>query len=193
MSAIEDVLVANKRFAWDFSPRDLPVEPARNLAVVACMDYRINIEQALGLKNGDANIIRNAGGIITEDTLRSLLVSIHLLGVREVMIINHTECGMLKFKEDEILTRLQQMSGTDTVTPAHFHTFSNLQANVIRQIQRVKAHPWIPGDLTVRGFIYDVKTGKLTEVYPDRVTGQAETYLPAAEAADYQAEINRTN
>jgi carbonic anhydrase len=168
MSAIDQVLQDNLKFTETFSANETPLKPARKLAVVACMDYRILVEQVLGLKTGDANIIRNAGGIITEDALRSLLVSTHFLGVEEVMIINHTECGMLKFKDEELLARLQQISGTATVSPAHFYAFTDLQENVLKQMQRVKSHPWIPPSLVVRGFIYDVKTGKLVEVPPQK-------------------------
>jgi carbonic anhydrase len=165
MSVIDEVLAANKVYAQGFSGKDLPLKPARHLAVVACMDYRIPIAQALGLNNGEANIIRNAGGIITEDALRSLIVSHHLLGVQEVMIINHTKCGMLTFKDQELLTRLQDFSGTATVSPAHFYTFTDLAQNVKVQVGRVKSHPWLSAYLVVRGFIYDVDTGLLSEVY----------------------------
>ncbi len=164
MSVIDEVVAANQLFARDFSPQELPVKPARKLAVIACMDYRINIPLVLGLNNGDANIIRNAGGLVTEDVLRSLLISTHLLGVKEVMIINHTECGMTKFKDEELMAELQSHSGTATVSPGAFYAFTDLECNVQRQVQRVKSHPWIPPDLLVRGFIYDVNTGFLREV-----------------------------
>ncbi|MEI7554228.1 carbonic anhydrase [Candidatus Chlorohelix sp.] len=165
MGAIDEVLKANLRYVQNFSGQDLSLEPAQHLAVVACMDYRINIEHVLGLKNGDANIIRNAGGLVTDDALRSLLVSTHMLGVEEIMIINHTECGMLKFKDKDLLSRLQRNSGTATVSPAAFYAFTNLEENVLNQVQRVKSHPWIPSEIIVRGFIYDVKSGLLTEVH----------------------------
>ena len=165
MGSIDEVLEANLQYARNFSYHDIPLKPVRKLAVLACMDYRILVEEVLNLKTGDANIIRNAGGIVTEDAIRSLLVSTHLLGVEEVMIINHTECGMLNFKDEDLINRLQYLSGTATVSPGHFYTFTNLQENVIRQIQRVKSHPWIPKNLMVRGFVYNVKNGKLTEVF----------------------------
>ena len=138
--------------------------PARKLAVVACMDARLTVEPMLGLKTGDAHIIRNAGGIVTEDAVRSLLISHHLLGTQEFIIINHTDCGMLTFKDEELRAKLQQLSGTATVAPVHFHAFGNLEENVRQQAQRVKSHPWVPKNIPVRGFIYDVRTGKLTEV-----------------------------
>src|SRR5438105_4631533 len=111
MSSIDEVLVVIREFPETFSGKDLLLQPPRKLAVVACMDYRISIERVLGLKHGDANIIRNAGGIITEDALRSLIISHHLLGVQEVMIINHTKCGMLTVNEKDILKRLHELSG----------------------------------------------------------------------------------
>jgi len=122
------------------------------------------VEEMLGLKTGDAHIIRNAGGIVTEDALRSLIISYYLLGTQEFMIINHTDCGMLTFKDEELRAKLQKQTGTRAVTPVHFHTFSDLEKNVRQQIQTVQLHPWIPEHIPVRGFVYDVKTGRLNEV-----------------------------
>jgi carbonic anhydrase len=164
MSVIDEVLEANLDYAARFDLGGLPTPPARRLAVVACMDARLTIEQMLGLKTGDAHIIRNAGGIVTEDALRSLVISHHLLGTREFMIINHTECGMLAFRDEDLRARLQQETGTAVVAPSAFHTFRDLETNVREQIQKLRSHPWIPQDVVVRGFIYDVKTGRLQEV-----------------------------
>lgn len=164
MSVIDETLQANRAYAQAFNLGHLPMPPARKLAVVACMDARLTVEQILGLKTGEAHIIRNAGGIVTEDALRSLLISHHLLGTQEFMIINHTDCGMLTFKDEDLRLRLQQQSGTAVVAPLHFHAFGGLEQNVREQIQKVKAHPWIPKQIPVRGFVYDVKTGRLTEV-----------------------------
>jgi carbonic anhydrase len=164
MSSIDQVLLANQEFAKSFSAENLPTKPARKLAVIACMDYRIPIAQALGLKNGDAVIIRNAGGVVTEDTLRSLIVAHYLLEVQEIMIINHTQCGMLTFKDQDFVERLEKMTGVSAVIPAHFHAFENLAENVRRQYRRLKSHPWIPDKLLIRGFIYDVTSGRLNEV-----------------------------
>lgn len=164
MSVIDEVLRANESYAQNFTLGHLPLPPARKLAVVACMDARLMVDQILGLKTGDAHIIRNAGGVVTEDALRSLILSHHLLGTQEFMLINHTDCGMLTFKDEEVRTKLQQLTGTATVAPVHFHAFSNLEENVRQQIQKVKSHPWIPKQIPVRGFIYDVKTGRLKEV-----------------------------
>lgn len=164
MTVIEEVLKSNKSYAKGFTLGDLPMPPGRKLAVVACMDARLTVEEMLGLKTGDAHIIRNAGGIVTEDALRSLIISHHLLGTQEFMIINHTDCGMLTFKDEQLRAKLQQQTGTATVVPSHFHAFSDVAENVRQQIQKVKSHPWIPKHIPVRGFVYDVKTGRLTEV-----------------------------
>lgn len=164
MSAIDEVIRANKAYVENFALGHLPVPPARGLVVVACMDARQAMFPMLGLKPGDALILRNAGGIVTDDVLRSLIVAHHLLSAREVMIINHTECGLLTFKDDEMRARLQQATGANAATPRRFYTFSDLEQNVRLQVQKVKSHPWLPSNLLVRGFIYDVKTGRLSEV-----------------------------
>lgn len=164
MSIIDEVLKANWASALSFNLGHLPNPPALKLAVLACMDARLTVEQMLGLKTGDAHIIRNAGAVVTEDVLRSLLVSHYMLGTREFMIINHTDCGMLTFKDEDLRRKLQGISGTSVLAPAYFYTFTNLEENVREQVQKVRSHPWIPADMPVRGFIYDVKTGKLNEV-----------------------------
>ncbi len=164
MGAIDEVLSSNEQFAREFTHWGLNHKPSRQLAVLACMDARINVEQALGLKPGEAHIIRNAGGVVTEDVLRSLIISHHLMGTSEFMVINHTECGMSNFKDDELRDELERRTGTATVIPAHFHSFTDLEANVRRQVQRVRSHPWIPSEIVVRGFVYDVRSGRLTEV-----------------------------
>lgn len=164
MSVVDEVLQANRRYAQDFALGRLSMPPARKLAVVACMDARLTVEQVLGLKTGDAHIIRNAGGIVTEDAIRSLLISHYLLGTEEWMIINHTDCGMLTFKDEELAARLREEWETVAVSPAHFHAFTDLEENVRQQIQKVQSHPWVPSEIPVRGFIYDVKTGELNEV-----------------------------
>ena len=164
MSITDEAIKANETYAANFKLGDLPMPPARKLAIVACMDARLMPDQILGLKTGDAHVIRNAGGIVTEDALRSLIISHHLLGTEEFIIINHTDCGMLTFKDEELHSRLQEETGVATVAPVHFHAFEDLEANVRQQVQRVKSHPWVPGHISVRGFIYDVKTGRLSEV-----------------------------
>ena len=164
MAVIEEVIKANESYAQNFTIGDLPMPPGRKLAVVACMDARLTVEEVLGLKTGDAHIIRNAGGIVTEDTIRSLIISHHLLGTQEFLLIHHTDCGMLTFKDEELFEKLQQQTGTATVAPVHFHSFSDLEEDVRQQIQKLKSHPWIPKHIPVRGFIFDVKTGRLNEV-----------------------------
>ena len=164
MSTIDETLKANKTYAQSFKLGALAMPPARKLAVVACMDARLTVEEVLGLKTGDAHIIRNAGGIVTDDALRSLIISHHLLGTQEFMIINHTDCGMLTFKDSDLSNKLYESTHVDSATPAAFHSFSDLESNVRRQIARVKSHPWLPGGIPVRGFIFDVKSGKLNEV-----------------------------
>jgi carbonic anhydrase len=164
MSVVDELLKANNEYAKKFSLGELPMPPARKLAIVACMDARLILSQILGLKAGDAHMIRNAGGIVTEDALRSLILSHHLLGTQEFVIINHTDCGMLTFKDEDLLARLQQESGTSAVVPARFHAFADLEVNVREQIEKIKSHPWVPEHISVRGFVYDVKTGKLNEV-----------------------------
>jgi len=164
MSVIDDVLKANETYAGQFTFGHLPMPPARKLAIVACMDARMTVEQMLGLKTGEAHIIRNAGGIVSDDVLRSLLISHYLLGTQEFMVINHTDCGMVTFRDEDLRTRLQQATGTAVVTPAHFYAFQDVRENVRQQVQKVKSHPWIPRYVPIRGFIYEVQTGKLTEV-----------------------------
>lgn len=168
MSVTDEVLSANKDYAAKFDLGALAMPPARKLAILACMDARLTVEQLLGLKTGDAHIIRNAGGIATEDALRSLIISHHLLGTREFMVINHTDCGMLTFNDNQLLDKLEEQTGASAVSPAHFHSFQDLERNVRRQVARIKHHPFVP-KVPVRGFIYDVKTGKLNEVHEHRV------------------------
>ena len=164
MSVADELLRANENFARNFTLGELSVRPKRHVAVLACMDSRILFEHCLGLKPGDAHMIRNAGGIATDDAIRSLIVSHHLLDTQEFIIINHTDCGLLKVKEDELKARLRDKMGATANSPAHFHAFDDLEANVRQQIQTVKSHPWIPKHIPVRGFVYDVKTGRLKEV-----------------------------
>src|ERR1017187_1113535 len=123
MSVIDETLKANQQYAQNFKLGNLAMPPARKLVIVACMEARLTVEQFLGLKTGDAHIIRNAGGIATEDAIRSLLTSHYLLGTQEFMIINHTDCGMLTFKDEDLTAKLQKQTGTTAVAPVHFHAF----------------------------------------------------------------------
>jgi carbonic anhydrase len=164
LDAIDQLLEAARAHAAGYLHGDAHARPARRLLIVACMDARLHIEQIFGLGPGDAHILRNAGGIVTEDVLRSIVVSQQLLGTRGVMIINHTDCGMLTFKDEELRERLRRETGAAAVAPSCFHAFSSLEENVREQIQKVHSHPWIAGETMVRGFIYDVRTGGLEEV-----------------------------
>jgi carbonic anhydrase len=169
MSVIDEVLQANQSYASRFNLGSLPMPPARKLAILACMDARLTVEQVLGLKTGDAHIIRNAGGIATEDAVRSLVISYYLLGTEEFMVINHTDCGMLTFKDDELRQRLHKVTGASAVAPAVFHSFTNVEENVREQIQKLRSHPWVPQRIPIRGFVYDVKSGHLKEVSAEQV------------------------
>jgi carbonic anhydrase len=164
MSVTEEVLLANQKYAEKFNLGALAMPPARKFAVLACMDARLTVEQFLGLNTGDAHIIRNAGGIATEDALRSLIISHHLLGTQEFIVINHTDCGMLTFEDAELLRKLEDQTGTPVVSPVHFHAFKDVKSNVRRQVARILNHPYLPAHIPVRGFVYDVKTGRLEEV-----------------------------
>lgn len=166
MGIIDEVLQAHRAYARAFKLGGLSAPPRRRLAVLACMDARITVEAVLGLQSGDAHVIRNAGGVVTDDVLRSLIISHHLLGTREIMIIEHTDCGMLTFRDDDLRARLERETGAAAETPARFHAFRDLEENLREQIARVRAHPWIPDDVPVRGFVYDVRTGELREVAP---------------------------
>lgn len=167
MSVIDQSLQNNQKYAEQFTLGHLPMPPARKLAVLACMDARLSVEQFLGLKTGEAHIIRNAGGVVTEDALRSFIISHHLLGTQEFLVINHTDCGMLSFSDDELRSRLERSSGASAVVPACFYSFRDVEDNVRRQVQRLQSHPWIPQQVAVRGFVYDVTSGRLREVEPE--------------------------
>ena len=163
MSVIDEVLEANEVYARTHELRPLTPRPQRKLAVLTCMDTRLSI-RTLGLKTGDAHIIRNAGGIVTDDSLRSLLVSHYLLGTEEFMVINHTDCGLMHTSEQDLRTRIQNHAGTAAIAPAFFYAFQNIEENVRHQLQKLRTHPWIPEKVMVRGFVYDVTTGLLREI-----------------------------
>jgi carbonic anhydrase len=163
MSVIDEVLEANDVYARTHELRALTPRPKRKLAVLTCMDTRFSI-RTLGLKTGDAHIIRNAGGIVTDDALRSLVVSHYLLGTEEIMVINHTDCGLMQTSEQDLRTRILNRTGTAAVSPAFFYAFQNIEENVRHQLQKLRTHPWIPKELAVRGFVYDVGSGRLREV-----------------------------
>jgi carbonic anhydrase len=163
MSVIDEVLAANEIYAHTHELRRLTPRPQRKLAVLTCMDTRLST-RTLGLKEGDAHIIRNAGGIVTDDTLRSLVVSHYLLGSEEFMIINHTDCGLMHTTERDLRTQIQNRAGTEAIAPAFFYAFQNIDENVRHQLQKLRTHPWISKQVTVRGFVYDVMSGLLREI-----------------------------
>jgi len=163
MSVIDEVLAANEVYARTHELRKLTPRPERKLAVLTCMDTRLSI-LTLGLKAADAHIIRNAGGIVTDDSLRSLLISHYLLGTEEFMVINHTDCGLTHTTEQELRTRIQNRAGTAAISPSFFYAFQNIEENVHNQLQKLHSHPWVPRTVTVRGFVYDVTSGLLREV-----------------------------
>lgn len=160
---IDEVLEANEIYSRTHELRRLTPRPARKLAILTCMDTRLSI-RTLGLATGDAHIIRNAGGIVTDDSLRSLLVSHYLLETEEFMIINHTDCGLMHASEQDLRTRIENRTGTAAISPAYFFAFQNIEENVRHQLQKLRTHPWIPKSISVRGFVYDVASGKLREV-----------------------------
>jgi carbonic anhydrase len=155
------VLAANESYAAQFDRSSLPLPPGRKLAVLACMDARLTVEDVLGLHTGDAHIIRNAGGLATDDAIRSLVISQQLLGTGEVLVIEHTGCGMLTFQDADVHRQLVQQTGADVDLP--FHAFPDLDSNLREQVRRIREHPWIK-DVPVHGLVYDVETGRLREV-----------------------------
>jgi carbonic anhydrase len=166
---IDELLANNRAFAASLSPRQLDVRPSRQLAVVTCMDSRLDVFAALGLGDGEAHILRNAGGVITDDVIRSLAISQRRLGTREVMLIHHTKCGMQTLTDDEFRAELQEATG---VAPAFaIESFHDLDADVRQSILRVRRSPFLAHRELVRGFVYDVDTHVLREVHADEQGG----------------------
>ena len=161
MSVTDELLANNQLYAETFSG-PLPMPPARGVAVVACMDARMNVYAILGLAEGDAHVIRNAGGVVTDDEIRSLAISQRLLGTREIILIHHTDCGMLTFTDDDFKESIH----ADTGIKPHWaaEAFGDLDTDVRQSIARIKASPFVPHTDQVRGFVFDVATGKLNEV-----------------------------
>jgi carbonic anhydrase len=162
MSAIDTYLENNAKYAAGFSKGGLPMPPAREVAIVACMDARLETGALLGLEEGEAHVIRNAGGVVTEDVIRSLTISQRLLGTREVMLIHHTDCGMLTFSDAELKKAIQDETGIRP--PFAMDAFSDLEEDVRQSIARIKASPFVPHKDAIRGFVYEVETGRLREV-----------------------------
>jgi carbonic anhydrase len=162
MSETDELLANNERYAAGFDKAGLVAPPGRKVAVVACMDARLNIFAALGLKEGDAHVIRNAGGVITDDAIRSLSISQRLLGTEEIILIHHTDCGMLSFTDEDFKAQIELDTGLRP--PWAAETFSDLDGDVRQSMARIKASPFIPKKDRVRGFVYEVETGRLREV-----------------------------
>jgi carbonic anhydrase len=167
MTIIDEALRANATIANDYDPsRNKP--PTPQIAIVTCADPRLSgISQLLGLADADVDMIRNFGTVIDDDAIRSLVLSTRLLGSREIMIINHADCGMLRFTDNEFEDRLRKETGRAPIAPAKFYSFTDAEANTKEQIQKTRSHPWISQDVPVRGFIFDENTGRLSEVFPD--------------------------
>jgi carbonic anhydrase len=162
MSVTDDLVRNNDDYASSFKKGNLPLPPAKKLAVVACMDARLDVHKILGIQEGDAHVIRNAGGAVTDDAIRSLAISQRLLGTKEIVLIHHTDCGMLTFKDDDVKGQIEKETG---IRPAFaLEAFGDLDEDVKQSINRIKASPFIANKSSIRGFVYDVRTGKLNEV-----------------------------
>ena len=176
MSVTDDLLNNNASYAATFDKGGLSAPPARHVAVVACMDARLDVYRLLGLTEGDAHVIRNAGGVVSDDAIRSLTISQLLLGTREVVIVQHTDCGMMSFRDDDIKDRIEADTG---LRPSFaLEAFSDLEQNLRQSIARIQANPFIPVKDSVRGFAYDVATGWLNEVSPPDIDQSARGPAP---------------
>jgi carbonic anhydrase len=162
MSVTDELLSNNASYSAQFDKGDLPLPPAKKVAVVACMDARLDPARVLGLDEGDAHVIRNAGGVVTDDEIRSLAISQRLLGTEEIVLIHHTDCGMLTFSDDDFKRQIQEETGIKPEWAAE--AFGDLDEDVRQSIARIKASPFIPRKDGIRGFVYEVETGKLREV-----------------------------
>ncbi|HWT92809.1 MAG TPA: carbonic anhydrase [Solirubrobacteraceae bacterium] len=162
MSTTDELLKNAEAYAAEFTKGDLPLPPARKVAIVACMDARLLPSKLLGLEEGDAHVIRNAGGVVTDDEIRSLAISQRLLGTEEIVLIHHTDCGMLTFTDDDFKRQVQDDTGIKPEWAAE--SFTDLDEDVRQSAARIKASPFIPRKESVRGFVYEVETGKLREV-----------------------------
>lgn len=162
MSATNDFLVANQSYADNFTKGGQPMPPAKKVAVVACMDARLETGRLLGLEEGDAHVIRNAGGVVSDDVIRSLAISQRLLGTTEIVLIHHTDCGMLTFKDDVLKAQIEEDTGLRP--PFALEAFSNPEDDVRQSVRRIQASPFVPHKDSIRGFVYDVETGRLNEV-----------------------------
>jgi carbonic anhydrase len=164
VSTTDELLANNAAYARDFGAAAVAGAPAKRVAVLACMDARLDPARALGLREGDAHVIRNAGGVVTDDAIRSLAVSQHLLGTEEIVVIQHTDCGMQKVTDSELAARLEQHAGEAPPFPAY--AFSDLEQSLRDSIKALKESPFLVKTDAVRGFVYEVETGRLREVLP---------------------------
>ena len=162
MSVTDELLDNNERYAKAFAKGDVPMTPGKKVVVLACMDARLDVHKILGLEEGDAHVIRNAGGVATDDAIRSFVISQRLLGTEEIVLIHHTDCGMLTFSDDDVKRQIEQETGIRP--PFALEAFTDLAEDVKQSIARIEASPFIPKKSNIRGFIYDVKTGRLDEV-----------------------------
>jgi carbonic anhydrase len=162
MSATDEFVAANRLYAEQFTKGDKPMPPARRVAVVACMDARIETGRLLGLEEGDAHVIRNAGGVVTDDVIRSLAISQRLLGTTEIVLIHHTDCGMVTFKDDALKAQIEADTGLRP--PFALEAFADPEEDIRQSVRRIKNSPFVPHRDKVRGFVYDVATGRLNEV-----------------------------
>jgi len=162
MSTTDELLRNAQAYADSFDNGDLPLPPAKKVAVLACMDARLNPYGILGLQEGDAHVIRNAGGVVTDDEIRSLAISQRLLGTEEIILIHHTDCGMLTFSDDEFKRSIQDEVGIKPEWAAE--AFGDLDEDVRQSVGRIRASPFIPRKDSIRGFVYEVETGRLREV-----------------------------
>jgi carbonic anhydrase len=161
VSVTDELLANNARYAESFAG-PLPLPPAKHVAVLACMDARLDVYRLLGLAEGEAHVIRNAGGVVTDDEIRSLAISQRLLGTKEIVLIHHTDCGMLTFTDEELLGAIEQDTGVRPTWACE--SFTDLEDDVRQSIERITDSPFIPEKGSVRGFVFDVHTGRLTEV-----------------------------
>ena len=161
MSVTDDLLDNNARYAPTFSG-PLPLPPSKGVAVLACMDARLDVYRALGLNEGEAHVIRNAGGVVTDDEIRSLAISQRLLGTTEIILIHHTDCGMLTFSDEDFRSSIEQDTGVRP--PWHSEAFPEVEEDVRASIKRITDSPFVPDKSSIRGFVFDVATGKLAEV-----------------------------
>ncbi|MGA2049760.1 MAG: carbonic anhydrase [Terracidiphilus sp.] len=166
MSLIEHAIAANRKNAKHHDPA-LANKPAPKIAILTCMDPRVNeLLEWLDIKPADADVIRNVGTAATEDVVRSLMFSIHVLGVRELMVVGHTGCGMEIFSEEDFEKHLHTQTGVWAVAPDKFHCYSDVNWQTQKQVLKLRSHPWIPSDVVIRGFVFDLSTGELREVTP---------------------------